>query len=283
MGDKTHQNQELWIWLIFSCRWTLHVQCIIGVSVQMPRYPVQIIIYTINYKTLPSPSIGRAWTHSVSSSSGTRAASDRCFGERLQRNRLWIQVKSIQRMGETSRARWRNDQLVQKHVRWNQHQLSVIQLALCVSVSLIWCCLSVIMPKSQYKAKHEGESKSQYKQCVPPCKRYLCAGDTLGLCVVCLEARHAEVALEGADCPHCESLPLRIFHSRKALFSSEGSFVSVPRGAGSASAEAERQRRSWGSQRDLVEGSETSESSPVTSHDRSPRSEARHADTSPRA
>ncbi len=74
------------------------------------------------------------------------------------------------------------------------------------------------MPKSQFKAKHKGESKSQYKQCVPPCKRYLCAGDTHSLCVVCLGARHAEAALEVADCPHCESLPLRMLRSRKALF-----------------------------------------------------------------
>ncbi len=101
--------------------------------------------------------------------------------------------------------------------------------------------------------------------------------------MVCLGARHAEAA----DCPHCESLPLRLLRSRKALFSSEGSFISVPRGAGPASAEAEWRWRSWGSQWDLMEGSETSESlsptSPIRSHDRSPRSEARHADTSPRA
>ncbi len=143
------------------------------------------------------------------------------------------------------------------------------------------------MPKSQFKAKHKDESKSQYKQCVPPCKRYLCAGDTHSLCVVCLGARHAEAALEGADCPHCESLPLRMLRSRKALFSEEGSFISFPHGAGPASAEAERQRHSWGSQRDLMEGSETSESlspsSPVRSHDRSPSLEAHQADTSPRA
>ncbi len=42
-----------------------------------------------------------------------------------------------------------------------------------------------------------GESKSQDKQCVPPCKCYMCAGDTHSLCVVCLGARHAEEALEG--------------------------------------------------------------------------------------
>ncbi len=101
-----------------------------------------------------------------------------------------------------------------------------------------------------------------------------------------LGAKHAESALEGADCPHCESLPLRALCSRKALFT-EGSFTSVPRGAGPATADAERRRRSWGSQRDLMEGSETSESlspsSLIRSGDRSPRSEARHADTSPRA
>ncbi len=128
-----------------------------------------------------------------------------------------------------------------------------------------------------FETKHESEA--QYKQCVPPCKRFLCAGDIHSLCVLCLGARHAEAALEGADCPLCESLPLRVLRSRKALFSGEGSFIGVPRGAGPASAEAERRQRSWGSQRDLVEGSETSESlspsSPVRSHDRSPRSVSR--------
>ncbi len=41
------------------------------------------------------------------------------------------------------------------------------------------------MPKSQFKAKHKGEkSESQYKQCVPPCVHYLCAGDIHSLFVV---------------------------------------------------------------------------------------------------
>ncbi len=44
--------------------------------------------------------------------------------------------------GRDVTGEWRNDQLVKKHVRWNQRQLSVIQLMLCVSVSLILCCLS---------------------------------------------------------------------------------------------------------------------------------------------
>ncbi len=109
------------------------------------------------------------------------------------------------------------------------------------------------MSKSQYKAKHvKGEKKSQHKLCVPPCKRYMSAGDTHSLRVVCLGAEHAESALEGADCPHCENLPLHTLRSRKALFS-EGSFTRVPRGAGPAVAEAERRQRSWGSQLDLME------------------------------
>ncbi len=54
------------------------------------------------------------------------------------------------------------------------------------------------MSKSQLKAKHlEGErNKAHYRQCIPPCKRYMSAGDTHSLFVVCLGARHAESALE---------------------------------------------------------------------------------------
>ncbi len=38
------------------------------------------------------------------------------------------------------------------------------------------------MSKSQYKAKHvKGESRSQHKLCVPPCKHYMSAGDTHSL------------------------------------------------------------------------------------------------------
>ncbi|KAL0177142.1 hypothetical protein M9458_026036, partial [Cirrhinus mrigala] len=80
---------------------------------------------------------------------------------------------------------------------------------------------------------------SRYKLCVPPCKRYITSGDTHSMCVVCLVAEHAASALEGADCPHCELLPLRTLRSRKALFE-EGAFTSVPQGAGPASTEAER-------------------------------------------
>ncbi|KAL0176947.1 hypothetical protein M9458_029277, partial [Cirrhinus mrigala] len=119
--------------------------------------------------------------------------------------------------------------------------------------------------------------------CVPPCKRYITSGDTHSMCVVCLGAEHAASALEGADCPHCEELPLRTLRSRKDLFE-EGSFTSVPQGAGPASAEAERVLHSWGSQLDLLEGMETgdplSPSSPSRSAARSVGSEARSAATS---
>ncbi|MCI4378954.1 hypothetical protein PGIGA_G00222290 [Pangasianodon gigas] len=71
----------------------------------------------------------------------------------------------------------------------------------------------------------------------------------------------------------------------EALFE-EGSLTSVPRGAGPASAEAERRLRSWGSQMDLAEGMETglslSPSSPSRSTVPSLGSEARSAVSSPR-
>ncbi|KAI2666795.1 Transposon Ty3-G Gag-Pol polyprotein [Labeo rohita] len=134
------------------------------------------------------------------------------------------------------------------------------------------------MSKVCRKLKHK--SNPRYKPCVPPCSRFIPSGDTHSLCVVCLGADHAESALEGADCPHCERLPLRALRSRKALFA-EGAFTSVPRGSGPASAEAERQPHSWGSQLDLLEGMETGEplspSSPSRSRARSQGSEARSA------
>ncbi len=58
-------------------------------------------------------------------------------------------------------------------------------------------------------------------------------GDTHSLCVVWLGVNHAESVLEGADCPHCEWLPLRTLRSQKTLFK-EGVFTSVPHGAGPA-------------------------------------------------
>ncbi|KAI2645137.1 Transposon Ty3-G Gag-Pol polyprotein [Labeo rohita] len=79
---------------------------------------------------------------------------------------------------------------------------------------------------------------------------------------------------------------MRLLRSRKDLFSAEGSFISVPRGSGPASAEAERWLHSWGSQLDLVECMETgdplSSASPTRSAARPSGSEARTAVSSPR-
>ncbi len=139
------------------------------------------------------------------------------------------------------------------------------------------------MSKAEAKTKHKGESSSCYRLCVSPCSSYkkLRAG-IHSLCVVCLGAKHAESALEGADCPHCERLPLRTLRSPKALFE-EGDFTSVPRSAGPAFAEAEQRLRPRESQMDQVEGMKSLSSSfPIRSSARSLGSEARPAVSSPR-
>ncbi len=115
------------------------------------------------------------------------------------------------------------------------------------------------------------ESSSQYRQCVPPCPRFITSGDTHSLCMVCLGVKHVESALEGAGCLHFERFPLRTLRSRRALFE-EGVFASTP-------------QHSWGSHLDLAEGMETggslSLSSPVRSIAHSLGSEARSAVSSP--
>ncbi|KAI2653704.1 Transposon Ty3-G Gag-Pol polyprotein [Labeo rohita] len=105
---------------------------------------------------------------------------------------------------------------------------------------------------SKKSDKTKNVDKPCFRACVPPCPRYITGGDTHALCVVCLGAGHAASALERADCPHCDLLPMRTLRSRKALFE-EGAFTSAPRGSGPASAEAERALHSWGSQLDLLE------------------------------
>ncbi|KAI2663377.1 Transposon Ty3-G Gag-Pol polyprotein [Labeo rohita] len=138
---------------------------------------------------------------------------------------------------------------------------------------------------SKKSDKTKNVDKTCFRACVPPCPRYITGGDTHALCVVCLGAGHAASALERADCPHCDLLPMRTLRSRKALFE-EGAFTSAPRGSGPASAEAERALHSWGSQLDLLEGMETgvplSSASPGRSAARSAGSEARTAVSSPR-
>ncbi len=55
------------------------------------------------------------------------------------------------------------------------------------------------MPKAKSKTNKGGDkSKQQFRLCVPPCPRYITGGDAHSLCVVCLGAKHAESALEGA-------------------------------------------------------------------------------------
>ncbi len=139
------------------------------------------------------------------------------------------------------------------------------------------------MSKASYKFKR-GESSSQYRQCVTPLPSLYHERDTHSLFMVCLGVKHAESALEGAGCPHCERLPLCTLRSRRTLFE-EGVFASAPHGAGPASAEVEQQLHSWGSQLDLAEGMETggslSLSSPARSTARSLGSEARSAVSSP--
>ncbi|KAI2651994.1 Transposon Ty3-G Gag-Pol polyprotein [Labeo rohita] len=155
-------------------------------------------------------------------------------------------------------------------------------------------CARTSMSKKSEKTKNV--SKPGFRACVPPCSRYISSGDTHALCVACLGAEHAASALERADCPHCDALrriathcdalPMRLLRSRKDLFSAEGSFISVPRGSGPSSAEAERRLHSWGSQLDLVEGMETgdplSSASPTRSAARPSGSEACAAVSSPR-
>lgn len=51
------------------------------------------------------------------------------------------------------------------------------------------------------------------------------------LCVNCLGAQHARSALEGADCEHCEALPIRVLRSRLAVFDEAGQ-ARAPRGSG---------------------------------------------------
>ena len=63
-------------------------------------------------------------------------------------------------------------------------------------------------------------------------------------------------AFEGADCQHCELLPLRMLRSRLSMFDESGQ-AREPQGAGPAAAEAARRKQTWGSQMDLSAGLET--------------------------
>ncbi len=132
------------------------------------------------------------------------------LGERLQRyhalNHMCNQFK-----------RWaRRHGRVTSWPRCSRRQLSVIQQSsVCASVTIYESYLlsSNIESSSMSKAeaKHKGKSSSRYRLCVPPCPRYISSGDTHGLCVVCLGAKHRVGSLY-------KRLPLRTLHSPKALW-----------------------------------------------------------------
>ncbi len=139
------------------------------------------------------------------------------------------------------------------------------------------------MSKASYKSK-KGESSSQYRQCVPPCPRFITSGDTHSLCVVCLGVKHTESALEGAGFPHCERLPQRMLRSRRTLFQ-EGVFASAHHGTGPPplrrSGSCIRGARNWIMAKGMETGGSLSLSSPARSTARSLGSEARFAVSSP--
>ncbi len=118
-------------------------------------------------------------------------------------------------------------------MRWNRHQLFVIQqplLCVCLSisvVSLIWCCLSFTSTQisstmaisATITSTCAKKSRSRYRLCVPPCRRNsITVVDTHSLCIVCLRAEHAESALGGADFPLCEAFVTAYACSQRAFF-----------------------------------------------------------------
>ncbi len=172
------------------------------------------------------------------------------LGERLQR------YHALNHMCNQSK-RWAGRHgRVTSWPRCSRRQLSVTQqssVRASVTIYESYLLSSNIESSSMSKAeaKHKGKSSSRYRLCVPPCPRYISRGDTHGLCVVCLGAKHAWTArfISGFHC--VRFTPRRLFE--------EGAFPGVPRGAGPTVAEAERRLGSWESQMDQVEGMKTVE------------------------
>ncbi|KAL0185580.1 hypothetical protein M9458_017250, partial [Cirrhinus mrigala] len=113
--------------------------------------------------------------------------------------------------------------------------------SVCVHLTLFFVAVHsfylkvIAMSDKQSVVKTKGELKQRhYRLCTPPCPHYITGGNTHSLCVVCLGAKHAESALEGADCPHCERLSLYTLCSRRLSLRREPSpafsVVSCPRG-----------------------------------------------------
>ncbi|XP_073772762.1 uncharacterized protein [Danio rerio] len=123
-------------------------------------------------------------------------------------------------------------------------------------------------------------AEKNLKRCVPPCSRFITAGDSHDLCLECLGEEHALAAFENADCGHCDALSRKVLRSRREFFN-KAPMAHAPRGSAHARAEAERRLRSWGSQLDLADEMETdsvlSLSGSVRSNPPSVASEARSA------
>ncbi len=111
------------------------------------------------------------------------------------------------------------------------------------------------MSKATFKSKR-GESGSQYRQCVTPCSRFITSGDTHTSVRGLLGSEARGVGFWGSRLPALWAASYAHASLPEALFE-EGVFASAPRGAGPASADAERWLHSWGSQMDLAEGLET--------------------------
>ncbi len=116
--------------------------------------------------------------------------------------------------------------------------------ALCVSVLFgVVCPLSLFILPYMSEDKHRREQAASQAVCTS-LSHFFMGGDTHSLCVVCLRAKHAESALEGADSPHYESICHYVCFTFGG-FSWEGAFTSIPCGASSAFAEADQQLCSW--------------------------------------
>ncbi|XP_067249284.1 uncharacterized protein [Chanodichthys erythropterus] len=115
-------------------------------------------------------------------------------------------------------------------------------------------------------------------------RNYKAASNTLTFSFCVFSKRyvlqHAQAALKGAVCVHCDQFLLRTLRSHRALFE-ESSSVHVPQGSGPASAEAGPHLMSWGSQMDVAVGLESDPAlslpSPVASVVSIRRQEARIA------
>ncbi len=126
---------------------------------------------------------------------------------------------------------WHNDQEALKPREVQPALASVIQR------SSLRVCQSHICSVSQFTVvcqrkignKNEWEKEKTRKQtyqrqirakvdhvtdCVPPCPRYITSGIHTVCAMIWLGVKHAESALEGADWPHYEWLPLRMLRSR---------------------------------------------------------------------